>query len=141
MSPLTIRTPSDFDDAVTKSLGFTPTPIYVTRRGLWASALVGALLGLWISPGRAYSAELDCLHADPGTDLAATCEGEGWVIRKGFAITPRDVAKRVTLSPCVLEDDARCYWDADTMGNGEGHDFVVTKGGRHYRVKRIVLAG
>ncbi|MGW0682888.1 hypothetical protein ACWD2L_05940 [Streptomyces sp. NPDC002754] len=31
-----------------------------------------------------------------------------------------------TLKPCRNEDSRHCYWDADTMGNGEGHD-VVTK--------------
>ena len=29
------------------------------------------------------------------------------------------------LPPCQVEDQVNCYWDADTMGNGEGNDFVV----------------
>lgn len=28
------------------------------------------------------------------------------------------------LPPCATEDSENCYWDADTMGNGEGHDVV-----------------
>jgi hypothetical protein len=29
------------------------------------------------------------------------------------------------LPPCASEDGVNCYWDADTMGNGEGTDSVV----------------
>lgn len=29
-----------------------------------------------------------------------------------------------TLPPCKSESDTSCYWDADTQGNGRGHDFV-----------------
>lgn len=28
------------------------------------------------------------------------------------------------LPPCKYEDSQHCYWDADTMGNGQGHDVV-----------------
>jgi hypothetical protein len=37
------------------------------------------------------------------------------------------------LPPCPTEDSDNCYWDAQTMGNGEGTDVVVIsteKGGR-----------
>lgn len=30
-----------------------------------------------------------------------------------------------TLPPCPTEDSTGCYWDADTMGNGLGHDVVT----------------
>ena len=29
------------------------------------------------------------------------------------------------LPACQTEDSDNCYWDADTMGNGQGHDSVV----------------
>lgn len=29
-----------------------------------------------------------------------------------------------SLPPCKSEDSTSCYWDADTMGNGYGHDVV-----------------
>ena len=29
-----------------------------------------------------------------------------------------------SLPPCKTEDSTHCYWDADTMGNGQGNDFV-----------------
>lgn len=32
------------------------------------------------------------------------------------------------LPPCILEDDLNCYWDASTMGNGIGHDFINIDG-------------
>lgn len=28
------------------------------------------------------------------------------------------------LLPCTSEDSTHCYWDAQTQGNGHGHDFV-----------------
>lgn len=33
------------------------------------------------------------------------------------------------LGPCPTEDSTNCYWDAQTMGNGEGHDFVIIEQG------------
>lgn len=32
---------------------------------------------------------------------------------------------RYAIPPCATEDSDNCYWDADTMGNGTGHDSVV----------------
>ena len=29
-----------------------------------------------------------------------------------------------TLKPCKYEGATHCYWDANTMGNGHGHDYV-----------------
>jgi hypothetical protein len=29
-----------------------------------------------------------------------------------------------SLPACQFEDSPHCYWDADTMGNGVGHDVV-----------------
>lgn len=34
-------------------------------------------------------------------------------------------ADDTTLPPCPTEDSDNCYWDADTMGNGQGTDSVV----------------
>lgn len=32
--------------------------------------------------------------------------------------------KREELPACRYEDDHSCYWDAETQGNGRGHDIV-----------------
>jgi hypothetical protein len=32
--------------------------------------------------------------------------------------------QRDELPACQQEDQTHCYWDADTMGNGRGHDVV-----------------
>lgn len=29
-----------------------------------------------------------------------------------------------SLKPCKYEGATHCYWDASTMGNGHGHDYV-----------------
>jgi uncharacterized membrane-anchored protein len=69
-------------------------------------AIVGALIGLWVSPGRAYSEPMTA-----GESLELTADR-----------MPR----------CVAEDgsgQARCVWDARHMGNGEGRSVVIRKGG------------
>lgn len=33
------------------------------------------------------------------------------------------------LPPCATEDSTGCYWDADTRGNGTGHDVVTLENG------------
>ena len=38
----------------------------------------------------------------------------------------------MTLPPCPTEDSDNCYWDADTMGNGIGTDFIVIDGTVYY---------
>lgn len=36
------------------------------------------------------------------------------------------IMQAFTLPACQTEDSTACYWDADTMGNGMGHDIVTT---------------
>lgn len=48
----------------------------------------------------------------------------------GFAFgvlvaAPADAPKDDRLPACVTEDQDNCYWDAQTMGNGQGTDSVV----------------
>ena len=38
-------------------------------------------------------------------------------------VTPESVQN--SIPPCATEDSDNCYWDAQTMGNGAGHDSVV----------------
>jgi hypothetical protein len=38
----------------------------------------------------------------------------------------------ITLTACATEDSDNCYWDAATMGNGEGLSFVVIDGTVYY---------
>jgi hypothetical protein len=33
--------------------------------------------------------------------------------------------QRYLTTPCQYEDSVGCYWDARTMGNGEGHSFYA----------------
>ncbi len=34
----------------------------------------------------------------------------------------------ITLIPCPTEDSDNCYWDAETMGNGQGTSYVSIDG-------------
>lgn len=55
-----------------------------------------------------------------GFVIGVMCYGMGvW----GASIALEKQADR--LPPCATEDSDNCYWDADTMGNGQGHDSVV----------------
>lgn len=43
----------------------------------------------------------------------------------GMAFAPSKSDGSGVLEPCKSESQTTaCYWDADTMGNGHGHDFV-----------------
>lgn len=94
----------------------------MTRRHLAGVAIVGALIGAWISPGRAY--------ADPVPDKP------GGVYVQRIDTRPAGPAIAVTLSngrtdvlrPCVYEDGRRCYWIGSEFGNGRGSDFLVMSG-------------
>lgn len=88
----------------------------MTRRHLVAVALVGALVGLWISPGRAYAVELE--HA--AHTAAATSPG---------------------LPACRVEDGSgqrACVWDARHAGNGAGRSVVIRHGGTDRATVRVV---
>lgn len=98
----------------------------MTARHLVAVAIVGALVGLWVSPGRGYSLEapagasVPCDEAwrYPGTAGAAACAS--------LELTADRMPR------CVAEDgsgQARCVWDARHMGNGEGQSVVIRHGG------------
>lgn len=51
-----------------------------------------------------------------GVALANSTDTEDWT--RGY-------------EPCATEDSVGpCYWDADTMGNGEGRSFVVEPDGQ-----------
>lgn len=60
----------------------------------------------------------------------ATIDDDGAVIvnEDGEPIDVADSPSESTptpLPPCPTEDSEGCYWDADTMGNGEGDDIVT----------------
>lgn len=54
-----------------------------------------------------------------------------------------------TLPPCESEDSINCYWDAQTMGNGQGSSFVnidgqityTTPAGEHTCAQGAILSG
>lgn len=35
------------------------------------------------------------------------------------------VAQLPSMEKCPTEDSLNCYWDADTMGNGQGNSYVT----------------
>jgi hypothetical protein len=47
-------------------------------------------------------------------------------------------------TPCAMEGDNDCVWDAVHMGNGIGHSYIATKSGRviyisHARAHRLAF--
>ena len=55
----------------------------------------------------------------------ATLATIGALLGIGLVLHPGQGA---TLPPCATEDETGCYWDAQTMGNGRGHDVVTLEG-------------
>lgn len=82
-----------------------------------ATAILGSLIGLWISPGRAYSAEL---------------------APAGITLDAHRVVLSSTLPSCTFEDGSRsvrpCTWNVNAHdGNGRGLAYWIGRAGRiHY---------
>ena len=101
-------------------------------------AIIGGLIGLWLSPGRGYAAEpyggCDEAWQAPHSQGADDCRALGWTVRPRFVLSPKDRVKYLDLRPCEQEDsDGPCYWNAQTMGNGEGDSFIIRgeRDGKH----------
>jgi hypothetical protein len=90
---------------------------------------VGAFLGLWLSPGRAYSAEpyggCDEAWQAPHSEGADWCREHGWTVRSRFVIGPKGWLRANRLPDCRQEDSLNCWWDAKARGNGKGRSFVI----------------
>lgn len=96
----------------------------MTRRHLVAVAIIGALIGLWISPGRAYAGQVE--PADRDVKRVHVTYVEPIRGRRLFVELNNGAAYK--LRPCRFEDSRGCYWDAATRGNGRGRSFVVVSG-------------
>jgi hypothetical protein len=109
----------------------------MTRRHLAGVAIVGALIGAWISPGRAYAAE----QVEPiSREKISDRDFPGRTPEKNLRVTYVEPigARRLhvelnngaayLLNPCRTEDGRHCYWDADARGNNLGRSFVVVAG-------------
>lgn len=107
--------------------------------------IVGALIGLWLSPRAGYGAEPltrvneapygGCKEAwmAPRSEGADWCRDRGWVVRSRFVITPKKLVVHNRMRPCPREDSGNCYWDADRRGNQEGWGFIIKgqRDGKH----------
>lgn len=63
--------------------------------------------------------ELSAAYADEAAQITTQNRYHG----------PRTKPRWLT-TPCEYEDDYNCYWNARTMGNGEGHSFWAIRVGR-----------
>lgn len=95
-----------------------------TSAHLIAVAIVGALIGLWISPGRAYAVQLESADRDVSAVRVSYVEPVG--ARRLYVELNNGAAYR--LNPCQSEDGRQCYWDADARGNNLGRSFVAVAG-------------
>lgn len=93
----------------------------MTRRHLAAVALAGALIGLWISPGRGYAAPAP----DQKVEWSACAYEDG-------------------------SGQPRCVWDARHMGDGKGQSLKIIHGGEddaryveisHRKAHRLIHEG
>lgn len=95
-----------------------------TGRQLAGLALAGALVGAWLSPGRAYAVQLE--SADRPVETVRVTYVEPVGARRLYVELNNGATYR--LNPCRYEDGRHCYWDAGTAGNGAGSSFVVVAG-------------
>lgn len=107
----------------------------MTGRKLAGVALIGALIGAWTSPGRAYAGQLEPADRDVSHIRVSYVEPVGRValyVELNNGATYR-------LRPCRLEDGSGqrggCYWDAGDRGNGIGDSFAVISGRLIYSAK------
>lgn len=107
-----------------------PAPRHRSPRGftaghLIAVAIIGALIGLWLSPGRAYAA--DPIPGGARDVVALDAGPAGPAITVHLSNGAADV-----LRPCKFEDGRHCYWLASERGNGIGRSLIVTRGRVHH---------
>ena len=106
----------------------------MSGRKLAGVALIGALIGAWISPGRAYA---DPVPAAPhGVHVVRIGAGP---VGPRIAVTLSNGARDI-LAPCRYEDGRACYWLATVAGNGRGSSFIVTRGRVHQVDSRELAA-
>lgn len=106
----------------------------MSGRSLAGVAIAGAMIGLWVSPGRAYADPVD--NTDPAVYVSRVAPAPA-----GPAITVTlSTGKTRELAPCRVEDGRRCYWQADVRGNRIGRSFVVI-GGVRYSVNLVGFSG
>lgn len=99
----------------------------MSRRMLAGVALFGALIGGWLSPGRAYAEQIEPADRDVRTVRVAYVEPVGRVAL--YVELNNGATYRVR--PCVFEDGSgqrMCYWDASDRGNNVGDSFAVIAG-------------
>ncbi len=106
----------------------------MSARLVAGAAIAGALLGLWISPGRAYAGEVEPATHEVKRERVTYAEPIG----KRRAYVELNNGAAYKLKPCAFEDSRGCYWDAGEMGNGAGRSFVDIKGTAVYLTRRTV---
>lgn len=109
----------------------------VTLRQLAGLAILGALIGLWISPGRAFADQIE--PADHNVKTVRVTYAEP--INRVALYMELNNGATYKLRPCRMEDGSGqrggCYWDAGNRGNGIGDSFAVLPSGRFVYSARI----
>ncbi len=55
-------------------------------------------------------------------DTAADCDEIAWVMSPHVSAASLICEE---IPPCKTEDSTECFWDAETMGNGNGNSFIA----------------
>lgn len=56
----------------------------------------------------------------------------GLILAASYGVPSQSEVERDSLPACATEDSDNCYWDAQTMGNGQGRSFYVINGSVTY---------
>jgi hypothetical protein len=95
-------------------------PFYLAAGAIGAAALIFTVGACLPDEDDPYNGVPQC--TDAIADAGGICHGE-----------PIPNHPTITLIPCPTEDSADCYWNAATMGNGQGRSFVNIDGNYYYQ--------
>jgi hypothetical protein len=111
-----------------------------SRKQIAGFALLGALIGIWISPGRGVALDANdpnqqpyggCAEAwqAPQSEGAEWCRSRGWVVRRAIVVSPRNWVRYYALPTCRYEDGSGgplpCQWNFAKPPSA-GMDYWIT---------------
>lgn len=96
-------------------------------RTITAAVFAAIITALSVAPASAHQPYGGCDEAwqAPTSDGAKHCRSHGWTVRSRVVIGPSGWVHVNRLPACKYEDSVGCYWNAATMGNGDGRSFVT----------------
>lgn len=121
----------------------------ISRKVLALTAVLGVLLGMWLSPGRAYAADpLGVAECWVKSDMGCVWDAQhrAGVKRSHIVVGMYDNRRTIRIghkfahriasgNGAARSEDAPGVWDAKHRGNGVGRSFIATPDGRVFYIR------